>query len=101
MIVRKVTVLNKYGLHARPSSCLAQAANHYLSNIVIRKDDMEVNCKSVMGLMMLAAECGTEMEMFVEGPDEEMAAKEITELFERKFRTAYSETWLEEHGDDY
>ncbi len=101
MIIQKVTVLNKYGLHARPSSCLAQTATHYQSEITLRKDDMEVNCKSIMGLMMLAAECGTEIEMIVEGPDEETAARELKQLFERKFRSAYSEEWLEEHGDSY
>ncbi len=101
MIKELVTVRNKYGLHARPSSFLAQSATHYQSHIVLRKDDTEVDCKSIMGLMTLAAECGTELEMVVEGPDEEKAARELKALFERKFRSAYSEEWLEEHGDNY
>ncbi len=101
MITRTVTVLNKYGLHARPSSCLAQTANQYQSEIMIRNDDVEVNGKSIMGLMMLAAEYGTELTMTVEGPDEEVAAQDLVELFKRKFRSAYSESWLEEHDNDY
>ena len=82
----QVTVKNEYGLHARPSSLMANLASQYKSEIKIIKDDSEVNCKSIMNLLLLAAGKGTVLLVVVEGEDEESALAAIKELIEvRKF----------------
>ncbi len=81
----EVTILNKLGLHARPAALLVQATSKFKSDIYIKKNDMEVNAKSILGVMMLAAECGSILAVSVAGEDAEEAAKEVIELFESKF----------------
>jgi phosphocarrier protein len=85
MIKTKVTIKNKLGMHARPATMLVKAATQYRSDLRIVKDDMEINGKSIMGVMTLAAEQGSELELIADGVDEEYLIKEITELFEQKF----------------
>ncbi len=85
MTIKKVTVRNESGLHARPSSVLVKAASRYKSDFYIRMYGYKVNGKSILGVMTLAAEYGAEMELIFDGPDEEEAAREIAELFENKF----------------
>lgn len=89
MVEKKVTVTNKLGLHARPSAKVVQAATKFKSEIYLSKGTMTVNVKSMLGVMALAAECGTELILRVEGEDEKEAAKEIVRLFKTKFREAY------------
>ena len=72
-------------MHARPATMLVKAATQYRSDLRIVKDDMEINGKSIMGVMTLAAEQGSELELIADGVDEEYLIKEITELFEQKF----------------
>lgn len=89
MIEKKVTVTNKLGLHARPSAKVVQTASKFESNIYLSKGTMTINVKSMLGVMALAAEYGTEMILRVEGSDEKEAARELIRLFKTKFREAY------------
>jgi phosphotransferase system HPr (HPr) family protein len=90
MITKKVTVKNKTGLHARPSSVLVKAASQFKSDFYIRMYGYKVNGKSILGVMTLAAESGAEMELMFDGPDEEEAMDTICDLFEKKFKTNQS-----------
>ena len=85
MIRKTIVVKNKLGLHARPCSMLVKEVSIYQSQIKIIKDDMEVNGKSIMGVMMLAAEQGSELEFVVDGADEDIVITKIIELFDQKF----------------
>ncbi|MDZ7361043.1 MAG: HPr family phosphocarrier protein [candidate division KSB1 bacterium] len=85
MVEKKVTVLNKMGLHARPSSKLVQRAAAFKSDVHIRRDNQVVNGKSIMGVMMLAASQGTELIISANGVDEEQTLAALVELFEKKF----------------
>jgi len=87
MIRKKVKVLNEAGLHARPSSVLVKKASEFESELFIEMYGYRVNGKSILGLMTLAAEEGAEMELIIEGPDEEEAMHAITDLFNNKFKT--------------
>lgn len=85
MIEKVIKVENKLGLHARPSAMLVKAATRYRSDFHIESDGMKVNGKSIMGVMMLAAECGAELNLIIDGPDEEHLLKEVVKLFKEKF----------------
>ena len=85
MVNKEVTVLNKLGLHARPCSLLVKVASKFRSDLKIKKGNMEVNGKSIMGVMMLAAECGSVLQIVLEGVDEEDAFFEIEKLFLKRF----------------
>ena len=85
MINKTIVVQNKLGLHARPCSLLIRATSKFSSEIIIKKDDMEINGKSIMGVMMLAAECGSELQISINGVDEEYAWETIENLFNSKF----------------
>ena len=88
MIEKTIQVENKLGLHARPSAMLVKAATKYRSEFHIEKEGMDVNGKSIMGVMMLAAECGSELNIIIDGPDEEYLLKEIVQMFNDKFGEA-------------
>ena len=79
-VERAVTIPNKYGLHARPAAEMVKLAATFKSEIFIRKDDFEVNGKSIMGVMMLAAECGSEITIRAEGIDAGAAVDRIATL---------------------
>jgi len=81
----RVKVINSLGLHARPASMLVQVASRYNSDITLSRDEMKVNAKSIMGVMMLAAEKGTEVEIEAAGDDAKEAVAGVKELFIRKF----------------
>ncbi|MFO7895560.1 MAG: HPr family phosphocarrier protein [Candidatus Cloacimonadales bacterium] len=85
MIRKKIKIENKLGLHARPATMLVKIATKYRSDCRIVKDDMDINGKSIMGVMMLAAECGSELELIADGIDEEYLMNELVELFTNKF----------------
>ena len=87
----ELKIQNKLGLHARPAAMLVQATNKFKSEILIKKNDMEVNAKSILGIMMLAAEHGSSLVLTVSGEDAEQALNAVTELFERKFDEAEEE----------
>ena len=85
MIVQKVTVQNKFGLHARPSVILTNTCEKYKSDIRIKKGKLEVSGKSIMGVIMLAAPYNSELVFIVDGIDEKSAMLEIMNLFEGRF----------------
>ena len=82
---RRVYIQNKLGLHARASARLVSTASRYASEITLSKDEIEVNAKSIMGIMMLAASKGTEMLIEVEGTDEAEAAAALIDLINSRF----------------
>lgn len=81
----KVIILNKVGIHARPAALLVQIATRFQSEIWIEKDGMRVNGKSIMGVMMLAAERGSELIFIAEGTDAEKAVKALVKEVENNF----------------
>jgi phosphocarrier protein HPr len=85
MIKRTVRIVNKLGLHARPAAMLVTAAAQHESEVFFTKDDLRVNGKSIMGVMMLAAEKGTDLIIEVNGPDEESAMQELLRAIESGF----------------
>jgi phosphocarrier protein HPr len=85
MLKKKVTVKNEAGLHTRPSSMLVQLAAQFESEFHIHMYGYRINAKSILGVMTLAAECGAELELELDGPDEEKAMEAISELFENGF----------------
>ena len=85
MIERTLTIVNKNGLHARPAAEIVKLAAKYQSEITIVRDDLEVNGKSIMGVMMLAAEFGADIVVRVSGPDAEQALGAIEQLIANKF----------------
>ncbi len=76
---------NRLGIHARPSALLVQAAAKFVSEITLIKDGLEVNGKSIMGVMMLAAEMEAKIRVRAAGPDEKEALDEIAGMIEGKF----------------
>ena len=89
MIERIVTIQNRNGLHARPAAEIVKTAAKFKSEITLIRDDLEVNGKSIMGVMMLAAEYGSELVVRCEGPDEQAALNALAELIESKFGEAH------------
>ena len=85
MIEREITIANKLGLHARASAKLVQLLQCYKCNAFLVHRGREVNAKSIMGVMMLAAGVGTTIMLRTDGTDEETAMNEMVALFERKF----------------
>ena len=81
----KVEIKNKTGLHARSAALLVQTANKFRSDIKIEKDGQEVNGKSILNVMMLAAAKGTQLILRIEGEDEEKALAELKKLVDNKF----------------
>ncbi|MBN8886359.1 MAG: HPr family phosphocarrier protein [Rudaea sp.] len=85
MIEREVTISNKLGLHARASAKLVQLLQGYKSNAFLIFKGREVNAKSIMGVMMLAAGVGNPIILRTDGADEEAAMTAMADLFARKF----------------
>lgn len=85
MVERNVTIVNEQGLHARPAAEIVKTAAKFKSDITMVRDDMEVNGKSIMGVMMLAAEYGSTLVVRANGPDADAAVEAIAALVERKF----------------
>ncbi|MGB2960676.1 MAG: HPr family phosphocarrier protein [Bacteroidota bacterium] len=85
MIEKEITITNRAGLHTRPAAALVKTAARYKAEFFIQKDEFEINGKSIIGVMTLAAEQGSKLKLRFDGPDEEEAAAAITELFERGF----------------
>ena len=85
MLEREITISNKLGLHARASAKLVQLLQEFKANAVIVHRGREVNAKSIMGVMMLAAGVGTPVMLRTDGVDEEDAMNAMVALFERKF----------------
>ncbi len=82
---QKMVILNRYGLHARPASKFVKLASRFKSSIYVEKDGEEVNGKSIMGLMMLAAGEGSHILVKATGPDAREALDELQKLVNEKF----------------
>jgi phosphocarrier protein len=85
MIKKTVKVINPSGLHTRPSALLVQLASEFESEFHIHMYGYTVNGKSILGVMTLAADEGSEMELEFDGPDEEEAMRRVVKLFENGF----------------
>ncbi len=84
-VERPVQIQNKHGLHARPAAEMVKAASRFQCDVTITRDDMEVNGKSIMGVMMLAAECGATIVLRADGPDADAAVAALEALVDAKF----------------
>ncbi len=85
MAEREVQIVNRAGLHARPAAEFVKLAGHFASEVVVEKDGLEVNGKSIMGVLMLAAECGSRMTIRCEGDDAAEAVGALADLVGRGF----------------
>ena len=80
ILIKKVVVQNKQGLHARPAALFVQVANKFDARITVRRQEEEVNGKSIMGILMLGAEKGTEITIQADGEDAESALVELEKI---------------------
>jgi len=85
MTEREFVISNKLGMHARPAALFVHEATRFKSSIMVSKDGLEINGKSVMGLMLLAAESGSKLKIRADGADEKQALEALAKLFERRF----------------
>lgn len=85
MISEKVSIKNKLGMHARPAAMFVQTASRFEAEITVSRDGVDVNGKSVMGMMMLAAEYGSVLQITAKGKDETDAVRALKTLVENKF----------------
>lgn len=85
MVEKLITVKNRAGIHARPAAIIAQTANKFECDIILARDDITVNAKSIMGVITMAAGYNTVLTLRTEGSDEVEAANVIEGLFESKF----------------
>ena len=81
----EVPILNRLGLHARPAAEFVKTASRFQSDVWVKKDDVEVSGKSIMGVMMLAAECGSQITIRAEGTDAEAALEALSGLVANRF----------------
>ncbi|TVQ71204.1 MAG: HPr family phosphocarrier protein [Balneolaceae bacterium] len=86
MIKKKVTVQNAAGIHARPASLIVKEATRFESDFHVHMYGYRINGKSILGLLTLAAEQGAELELEMDGPDEEEAMERVASLFNNGFR---------------
>lgn len=84
-VEKELIIQNKLGLHARPASQFVQLTNKFSSDIVLSRGEDEVNGKSIMGVLMLAAAQGASIKIIIRGEDAEIALKEIEDLINSKF----------------
>ena len=83
--VKELLVLNKMGIHARPAAMIVRVTNKFKSEVLVEKDEEQVNGKSIMGLMMLAAGPGSKLTVRADGNDASLAIAELESLLGRKF----------------
>ncbi len=82
---KEITIVNRLGLHARPAALFVKVASRFRAEVWVKKDNEEVNGKSIMGLMMLAAGQGSKLHVRCEGPDADRALEEVEALIKGKF----------------
>jgi phosphocarrier protein len=85
---KELLVQNKMGIHARPAAMIVRVTNKYKADIFVEKEDEQVNGKSIMGLMMLAAAKGSKVKFIATGEDAEAVLAELEQLFAKKFDEA-------------
>ncbi len=86
--IKELLVQNKMGIHARPAAMIVRVTNKYKSEVLVEKDDEQVNGKSIMGLMMLAAAKGSKVKFIGTGDDAPVMLTELEQLFAKKFDEA-------------
>ncbi len=86
MVSKEVVIQNELGLHARAAAKFVSLANRFASAIRVSRDTLTVDGKSIMGVLLLAATCGTALTLTAEGEDEEKAIAELSKLVERNFK---------------
>ena len=89
MIEQDLKIINRLGIHARPAALIAQTAAGFSCEIQLSKDNITIDAKSIMGVMMLAAECGSTIHIMTRGTDEQEAMNAIKGLFENKFNEEF------------
>lgn len=89
MIQKELKIINRLGLHARPAALIAQTAAGFACEIELTKDNVTINAKSIMGVMMLAAEFGSSIRITTNGSDEVQAAEALEKLFSDKFNEEF------------
>jgi phosphocarrier protein HPr len=82
---KEITIINRLGLHARPAAMFVRIASRYRSEVWVEKEGEQINGKSIMGLMMLAAGQGSKLKIRCEGPDADKVMEELEELIQQKF----------------
>src|SRR5438045_3497801 len=87
-LVKELVVQNKMGIHARPAAMIVRITNKFKADVFVEKDEEQVNGKSIMGLMMLAAGKGSKVKFIVTGEDAPAMMAELEALFTRKFDEA-------------
>jgi len=87
-LTKELVVQNKMGIHARPAAMIVRITNRYKADVFVEKDEEQVNGKSIMGLMMLAAGKGSKVKFIANGEDAAAMINELEELFGRKFDEA-------------
>lgn len=88
MLSKEITIVNKLGLHARAAAKFVNVASSCASDIFVARDGRRVNGKSIMGVMMLAASCGSNIELSIAGPDEQEAMGKLEQLIADRFGEA-------------
>ena len=99
-IERTVTISNRYGLHARPAAEFVKLSSRFSSRIMVEKDGLEVNGKSIMGVMMLAAECGSSLRIRALGEDSAEAVEALASLVIGGFNESPADYELEDDPDE-
>ncbi len=84
MFKKDAEIVNSLGIHARPASMLVKLASAFDSKVELEKDDVKVNAKSIMGVLMLASEQGDKITIIAEGKDEKKAVNSLVELIEKR-----------------
>lgn len=87
-LTKELLVQNKMGIHARPAAMIVRVTNKFKSEVYVEKDEEQVNGKSIMGLMMLAAAKGSTVKFVATGPDAEQMLTDLEALFAKKFDEA-------------
>ena len=85
IVIKEITVLNQLGLHARPAALVVKATTAFKCQVFLFKDGTRVNAKSIMGVMMLAAEFGSTIEIEADGEDAQAAVDAVAAVFELRF----------------
>jgi phosphocarrier protein len=100
VIEREAKVVNPLGMHARPAAELVKVANRFKSAVEVRKDDVAVNAKSILGVMTLAAECGSSLFIKADGEDAEEAVAALLALVADGFHEMHLKAQEEESADE-
>ncbi|MGM0593122.1 MAG: HPr family phosphocarrier protein [Pseudomonadota bacterium] len=85
MLNKTITIINKLGLHARAAAKFVNLASSFQSEVNVTRNGRTVNGKSIMGVMMLAAGCGSEIELSIDGSDEQEAMQQLEQLIQERF----------------